>query len=361
MEISKTFTSDQYTASYTVNEQNDGKRLDQFLMNFLPNFSRQNIKKKITSGDIRIEGRPYPHKPSTKVYEGERVTLITKRDNLEDEYWRGELIELEEPEVVYEDEDIIVIMKPPFMMAHPSGKHLFNCATVYFETRYGHTIHSIHRLDRETSGVMVLAKNPKAANEITPLFEEKKVQKVYFFIAHKKYQQKEFPFSAKERLGQIEGNLPRQFMHCFPYESDRGKSAHTDFDILEENDDYVLGLAYPKTGRQHQIRSHAHFHGMSLLGDKMYNSEPTVFMRFKDEIALPEDYDTMQIPRHALHALAITFPYKGEDKLFISPLSKDLKDWIANFGGFKCTIDLLTQNIENKITKHLKLLKNSEK
>lgn len=355
MEISKSFTSNQYTATYTVNDVNDGKRLDQFLMNFLPTFSRQNIKKKISDGDIKIEGRPYPHKPSTKVYNGEKVILTTKRDKLEDEYWRGELIQLQNPDVIFEDEDIIVIMKPPFMMAHPSGKHLFNCATVYFETIYGHTIHSLHRLDRETSGIMVLAKNPQTANEITPLFEKKKVRKCYFFIAHKKYQHSPFPFTANERLGQKDNFIPRQFMHCFPKESSEGKNAETYFELIEETDDYVLGLAYPKTGRQHQIRSHAHFHGFPLIGDKIYNDDPKAFIRFKDEVATSEDFDKMQLPRHALHAMAIQFEYREFQKIFISTLSKDLIDWILRQKQFKCTIDHIVLKTQNSIGNYLKL------
>jgi 23S rRNA pseudouridine1911/1915/1917 synthase len=356
MEIKKSFTTEQYTAIYQVDDESDGKRLDQFIMNFLPSFSRVNIKKKIISGDIKISNRPHPHKASTKVYAGEKITLITKRGTNEDEYWRGKLLKLQDPEIIFEDNDILVIMKPPFMMTHPSGKHLFYCATVFYETRYGHVIHSVHRLDRETSGIMLLAKNPKTANEITPLFEDKKVSKCYFFVAHK-HKDRTFPFTAHERLGPKDKHIPRQYIHCFPPESQDGKHAETHFELLEENDNYIVGMAFPRTGRQHQIRAHASYHGFPLVGDKMYNGDSTVFTRFKDEAATEEDFNLMQIPRHALHAIAISFDYKNENQknLFVSPLSQDLKSLVLHHMGDKCTIDQLSKLIHDKTTKYLKL------
>jgi 23S rRNA pseudouridine1911/1915/1917 synthase len=186
MEIYKKFTTEKYEVIHLVEEEQDGLRLDQFLMQYLQSFSRQDIKKKIKAGDIRIQDRPYPHKPSVKVYHGEKVQIITLRGTLEDEYWRGEKLSLElDPVIIKEDDDLIVISKPPYMTTHPTGKHLFNCATVYFETKYNHTIHSIHRLDRETSGVQLLGKNPKSAQRFTDLFEKDEVKKCYFLIGHK--------------------------------------------------------------------------------------------------------------------------------------------------------------------------------
>ena len=328
-EIYKKFTTQLYEASYRVEEEQDGIRLDQFCALYLSSFSREAIKRKIKEGNVQIKGRPYPHKASVKVYENEEVTLRTYRENLEDEYWRGELLELEfEPEILFEDEKIIVISKPSYMTTHPSGKHLFNCATVFFEEKYGHTIHSIHRIDRETSGVLVLGKSPKSANYCTDLFEKDLVSKCYFFIAHKE-KEIPFPFVANERMGSEDDYIPRLFVHCYPEDSKKGKRAQTTFHKVYEEDGYILGLAFPKTGRQHQIRAHAATHGFPLVGDKLYNGDPTIFMRFKDEIATIEDHDKMDLNRHALHATALRFPYpKKEQKLFRAPIPKDFKDWI---------------------------------
>jgi 23S rRNA pseudouridine1911/1915/1917 synthase len=329
-EISKKFTSDKYEVVFSVEPEEDGMRLDQYCQTFLASFSRQQIKKKIERGEVKIFKRPYPHKPSVKVYEGEHIMIFTPKGDLEDEYWNGEKLKLQlDPEILYETDDIVAISKPAYMTTHPTGKHLFNCATVYLETKYNKTVHSIHRLDRETSGVLLLGRNPKSAQVMTSLFENDEVSKCYFYMAHKNHPP-HFPFVAKERMGAEDDFIPRLYVHCYEETSDQGKHAQTTFDKIFENDDYILGLAFPKTGRQHQIRTHAAHHGFPLIGDKLYNGDPAVFMRFKDGEATKEDHDKMQISRHALHstALLINWPSKEKPTLFRAPIPQDFIEWI---------------------------------
>lgn len=329
-DVYKKFTPEKYEAVYQVEEDQDGMRLDQYCATFLVSFSRQNIKKKIKDGEIKIFNRPYPHKPSVKVYHREQVQIITYRGNLEDEYWNGEKIDLQlDPETIFEDENILAISKPAYMATHPTGKHLFNCATVYYENKFNHTMCSIHRLDRETSGVLLLAKNAKTAQICTDLFEKNLVSKCYFFMGIKN-KNLSFPIIAKERLGILENFSPRNYNHWFDEDSIQGKHAQTTFIDLYQDDTYVIGLAFPKTGRQHQIRCHAAAHGFPLIGDKLYNGDPTVFMRFKDLIATKEDHELMQLPRHALHALAlkIAYPSKNNPSLYRANLPEDFKNWL---------------------------------
>ena len=89
-DVYKKFTPELYEAMYQVEEEQDGLRLDQYCATFLVSFSRQNIKKKIKDGDIKIMGRPYPHKASVKVYHRENIRVRTYRSDHEDEYWNGE-------------------------------------------------------------------------------------------------------------------------------------------------------------------------------------------------------------------------------------------------------------------------------
>ena len=88
-----------------------------------------------------------------------------------------------EPKTIFEDENIIIVNKPPFMCTHPTGKHLFNCATTYFENIHNKTMHSIHRLDRETSGILLLGKEIKTTARLTQAFEDCAIKKCYLFIA----------------------------------------------------------------------------------------------------------------------------------------------------------------------------------
>ena len=331
LELKKKFSPEKYEVKLLVEAQEDAYRLDQFVGLFLESFSRQNVKKKIARGEVRIDGRPYPHKASVKVYEGEHVNIFTPRGDLEDEFWNGKKLELQfEPEIIFENDDLVAISKPAYMVTHPTGQHLFNCATVYFENKYQKTMHSIHRIDRETSGILLLGKNPPAAQKVTALFENDEVSKCYFFMAHNNNQGLTFPFVANERMGQEDDYIPRLFVHCYPENDSRGKHAQTRFAKIFANEKYFLGLAFPKTGRQHQIRAHAAFHGLPLVGDKLYNGNPQIFMRFKDGIATQEDHDLMDLPRHALHAtgLKMNWPSKNDPTLFRAPIPQDFKNWI---------------------------------
>jgi len=351
--VRKKFGNQEFEAVYKVEEAEHDMRLDQFLQIYLKSFSRESVKEKIKQGDIEIIGRPGKHRPNSKVHYGDQVLMKIKRTVHEDEYWRGKKLDLiETPEIVFEDDDLIVISKPPYMAAHPTGKHLFNCATVFFEKVHNKTIHSIHRLDRETSGIMLLGKNPKASNKITELFEKNQVRKCYFFIAINKGFKNKDHFEANERLGALEQGLKRVYINNFPESSNLGKSAKTNFSIVHQNKDYVLGLAFPKTGRQHQIRVHAMINNLPLLGDKLYLGSFEMFQRFKDNIALEDDHELMQIPRHALHAIAINLDYKDKKTTFKAGIPDDLQNWLRT--NLNINLDQLRQELDTEIDSYFK-------
>jgi len=356
--LSKSFSSDKYEAVYLVDEEHHGMRLDQYLQMYLASFSRQSVKKKIKDKDIIIHGRPGTHKPSTILHHKDKITLVTHKTIHEDEWWNGEQLELQTtPDIVFQDDDLVVISKPPYMATHPTGKHIFNCATVFFEAQTNKTVHSIHRIDRETSGVLLLGKNPKTANVMTECFENDQVKKCYFFLAKVKpeYNNKSY-LECDRRLGAMDEGLKRVYIHHFPVDSEQGKHAFTRFKIIHQENGYVAGLAFPRTGRQHQIRVHAMVNGLPLIGDKLYLGNFKMFQRFKDNIASKEDHDLMELHRHALHAIALKIPFKGEEVVFKSHIPLDLQAWIkANLTVSieKLESDLFIQ-VENYFNNELK-------
>ena len=280
---------------------------------------------------------------------GERIQLFIQRSHEEDEYWNGRQLPLQkDPLVIFEDQNVIVISKPPYMTTHPTGRHLFYCATVYFENLHQQMIHSIHRIDRETSGLLVLAKNPATANLLSTEFENNRVKKVYFFMAKKRPNPSaDATFHANERMGPLEDGPKRVFIHAFPASSLEGKEANTYFEIFWQNQNYALGLAFPVTGRQHQIRVHASAHGFPLVGDKLYLGNYPMFQRFKDNLATVEDHTFMELPRQALHATAIKINYQSKPRLFLSPLPYDLRAWIQD------TLQLEIEPIEKEIERRI--------
>lgn len=330
--LSKAYRDDMFEVRHLVDEEHEGARLDQFLQIYLESFSRETVKRKIKEGEISIVGRPGTHKPSTVLHHKDEVVIRFFKTKYEDEYWRGEKLELQmAPDIVFEDNDLLVISKPAFMSTHPAGRHVFNCATVFFEMKYEQTIHSLHRIDRETSGILMLGKNPKMANEMMLHFEKDDVKKCYLFIAKARPgHETKMEFIANERMSSPDPGLKRVLVQHYPEHSSEGKHARTFFYILEKVGDYVIGIACPQTGRQHQIRVHALAHGLPLIGDKLYLGSYEMFQRFKDQLASKEDYDLMELPRHALHAIALKIPYKNEEKIFITKIPLDLREWIES-------------------------------
>lgn len=351
-EVSKSFTQEKYVVTYAVEHTQEGWRLDQFIQECMPTLSRQYLKKKIEKGEVVIAGRRPPHKPSVKVHAREHITITTHNDGIiDEEFWQGKPIErTEEPSIVYEDPNLVVINKPPFMLTHPAGKNLFYCANVWYESKFNRPVHTIHRIDRETTGLLLLAKNPKTAGQVINLFEQDQVRKCYFFIAHKNDFASPMPFTAMERMDKDGTRIPEGMISFWPKDSSLGKEAETKFELLLEKNNFILGLAYPVTGRQHQIRVHASAHGYPLLGDKLYNGDSKVFVRFKDAKATDQDHELMQIPRQALHAVGIKLPYPaGLCSTFVAPIPQDLADWI------KLKLDLNIEVINQQIDQRIKV------
>ena len=134
------------------------------------------------------------------------------------------------------------------MATHPTGRHLFYCATVYLQDKYQQNFYSVHRLDRETSGTLILSKNADTSTVLTDAFEYKQVEKAYFFIAIKDKKVEKFPFIAKERIGQ-EKWAPNVdlFIYHYPENSSEGKSAETRFEKIWEDETYLIGLAFTES------------------------------------------------------------------------------------------------------------------
>lgn len=343
--LHKSYKSDIYEVRLMVDENQHQMRLDQFLQDYLDSFSREAVKKKIRDKEILIVARPGTHKPSTILHFKDEVVITFRKTHYEDEYWKGKKLDLVLiPEMVFEDDELIVISKPPFMSTHPAGRHVFNCATVYFEMKYNQTIHSLHRIDRETSGILMLGKNPNMAQTMMKNFEEDNVKKCYLFIAKKMPTfNGSLTFEARERLASPDDGIKRVVVESYPENSTEGKHAWTKFKVLEDVGDYVIALAFPQTGRQHQIRVHAKAHGLPLIGDKLYLGSYEMFQRFKDQYATAEDYALMELPRHALHAIALKIPYKKEEKLFITKIPRDFIEWINQKTNLKI------EDLEEKI------------
>jgi 23S rRNA pseudouridine1911/1915/1917 synthase len=301
-----------------VSEKDQGKRLDQFLSEADLNLSRSQAKKLIETQFIRLNQRPI--KPSTHVRTGDRVSGILP-----------EPIPLSlEPEalplsILYEDSSIIVIDKPAGMVVHPAAGNpagtLVNALMYHCKDLSG--INGVlrpgivHRLDKDTSGVMVVAKNDGAYRHLTKQFKNRIVEKVYLALAHGTLGKEEG--SIDSAIGRHPSERKRMSTR-----TKRGRPALTQWRVLERFKGITFLELFPKTGRTHQIRVHLASIGHPILGDPLYGrkAKPGAI----EDPMLRKCVETMA--RQALHAHRLGFihPQTGERVEFVSPIPKEFRD-----------------------------------
>src|SRR5947209_9290306 len=283
--------------------ENDAKlRLDHFLAKRLPQYSRSRLQQLIRSGFVRLNGAST--RPRQIVRAGDKIDV--RESPVEQIETRPQRIPLD---ILFEDDDIIVINKPAGLTVHPGAgqrEHtlvnalLDHCATlsgIGGKERPG----IVHRLDKETSGCLVAAKNDGAHRELSRQFAERSVEKIYLALVAGKL---------RKDAGVIEEKIGRHPVHRqrMSVASTRGRPAKTDYRVVCSGDQASLVECRLYSGRTHQIRVHLHHLGHPVLGDKVYAAH------------LAKNF-----PRHMLHAWKLGFrdPRSGDSKRFEAPLPDD--------------------------------------
>ena len=286
-------------------------RIDRHLVRALPELSRSRIQQLIRAGFVRLNGATT--RPHQVVRTGDQIELTNPTpEKIET---RPEAIPLE---ILFEDDDLVVINKPAGMTVHPAAGHrehtlvnalLHHCPTlsgIGGKERPG----IVHRLDKETSGCLVAAKNDVAHRHLSKQFAERSVDKIYLALVAGKLQ---------KQTGVIEEKIGRHPVHRqrMSVSSPRGRAARTEYRVLCSNEQASLLECRLYSGRTHQVRVHLHHLGHPVLGDKIYAP------RFAKNFT-----------RQMLHALKLGFrqPRTGEWKNFEAPLPDDFKQAIALTG-----------------------------
>jgi 23S rRNA pseudouridine1911/1915/1917 synthase len=289
---------------FVVSENDAKARLDQFLAKRLPEYSRSRIQQLIRSGFVRLNEQST--RPRQIVRGGDKIDLIEPPPEKID--IRPEPMPLE---ILFEDDDLIVINKTTGLTVHPGAGQrdhtlvnalVSHCATlsgIGGKERPG----IVHRLDKETSGCLVVAKNDTAHRELSKQFAGRTVEKIYLALVAGKL---------RKAAGVIEAKIGRHPIHRqrMSATSNRGRAATTEYRVIRSSDQASLVECRLHTGRTHQIRVHLHHLGHPVLGDKIY--APRFAKNF---------------PRQMLHAWKLGFrhPRTGEWKHFEAPLPDDFK------------------------------------
>lgn len=293
-------------------------RLDKFVSGQLPDLSRTYLQQLITDGALLVDG--FVRRPSFKVTPGQTITLELP------EVEETELVAEDIPlDIIFENDDILMVNKAAGMVVHPAAGHasgtLVNAVlhhapeiSIQGSTRPG----IIHRLDKDTSGIMVVAKSDRAQTSLAEQWMDRKVQKRYVALVAGVVDEDTATIDAP--IGRNPAN--RQQMTT----TRSGKEAITDFTVIERFDESTLLDVSIETGRTHQIRVHLNFIGHPVVGDGLYGNKTSA--RIADEIGLGRQF---------LHATSLGFamPGSGEHRMFDAPLATDLKSALDQLGTRK--------------------------
>ena len=289
------------TARYSLVVDIAGARLDKFVGDRCPELSRTHAQKLIAEGFITVNGRPA--KPSLKLSVGDKIDISIPPES------SGPLSPEDIPlKIVYEDADLLVVDKPPGLAVHPAPGHpshtLVNAVLGYLPSLADDDFVRpgiVHRLDKDTSGLIIVARNRPAHENLSDQFKARSVSKSYIVLVKGRLSPESGVIEAS--IGRDSRNRQRMAVVA------KGREARTEYRVLKYFKDYSLLEIRPRTGRTHQIRVHLAAIGFPVVGDSVYGVVSPL------------------LSRQFLHAgrLGFNLPSTGKPVEFTSPLPADLQ------------------------------------
>ena len=314
--------------SFNVEKGQSPLRIDKYLMNFIENATRTKIQAAAKNGSILVNDIPV--KSSYKVKGNDKIRVLFTHPPHEN-LLVGENIPIE---IVYEDDQLLVVNKPAGMVVHPGhGNYsgtLINALIYHFDNLPLNSSDRpglVHRIDKDTSGLLVVAKTEEAMNHLSLQFAEKTSEREYVALVWG---------NMVEDEGSIEGNIGRhpknrlQNTVFMGDDAEKGKPAVTHYKVIERMGYVTLVSCKLETGRTHQIRVHLKHIGHTLFNDERYGGDKilkgTTFTKYKQFV----DNCFKVLPRQALHAKTLGFVHPKSKKTmrFTSDLPEDMQQCI---------------------------------
>ena len=318
--------------SFTAASGQEPLRVDKYLMNLVKNATRNKIQQAAKSGNIRVNQEKV--KQNYRVKPGDVVRVLFEHPPYE-YLLHPEQIALD---IVFEDQELLVVNKPAGMVVHPGhGNYsgtLVNALAYHFSNlplNSNNRPGLVHRIDKDTSGLLVIAKTERAMTHLAQQFFDKSTAREYIALVWG---------SVEEESGTVIGHIGRNpknrlQMQVFP-EGEQGKEAVTHFKVLERLGYVTLISCKLETGRTHQIRAHMRYLGHPLFNDARYGGDRilkgTTFTKYKQFV----ENAFQVLPRQALHARTLGFehPVSGELLHFEAPIPEDMLACIEKWRGY---------------------------
>ena len=282
---------------FIVNKDNDGRRLDNYLFSqFKKGIPKSKIYSSVRKAKIKVNGKKA--KPDQKVKDGDKVTypLLVQKSNISDSPNLQEHLNLIKNSILYDSKNFIVINKPPNYAVHGGSGLNFGIIEIVRKLyKYSENFNLAHRLDKSTSGCLIISKKMSSLRDIHKQFRERSIKKIYQCIVLG-----EWPLDLKRVKNKLDTKkVDKKEQKTFRSES--GKESLTTFKIEKQFDRFTQLIAMPHTGRTHQIRFHCYDSGYPIIGDRKYSN----------------DMSKTLSKRLMLHAKQIEFQDNGE-KIIIS-------------------------------------------
>lgn len=303
-----------------------GWRLDLFLVHHFPDYSRVHLRRVIAAGGVRIDDETNG-KPSYRLKPGQRLRVVLPE--IPREAPRPENIPLD---VLYEDDWLAVVNKPPGMVVHPARGHWSGTLASALQYHFGGRLSTaggptrpgiVHRLDRDTSGAILVAKHDQAHARLAAQFRDRTVAKEYFALVSGS------PERDRDVIDCPIGMHPthREKM-AIRRDDTTSRPAETFYEVIERFDGFAAVRASPKTGRTHQIRVHLNHVGCPVLCDRQYGGRSCIT---RGEIRRDPDDALVLLDRQALHAWRIEFTHPDTAELvrIEAPLPDDMAAVLA--------------------------------
>lgn len=300
-------------------------RVDKYLFDIMSNTSRNRVQKAADAGFIHANGKPV--KRSYKVKPLDIIQVLLDRPHHENKILPEEI----PLDIVFEDDDLMVINKPAGLVVHPGFGNwkgtMLNAIAWHFKDNPKYDINNpeiglVHRIDKDTSGLLVVAKTPDAKTSLGLQFFNKTTKREYNALVWGTF---------KEDSGRIEGNIARDprdrmRMAVFPPDSDIGKNAVTHYYVLERFGYTSLVKCVLETGRTHQIRAHMRHIGHPLFADARYGGDEILKGTTSSKYRQFVENCFKLCPRQVLHAKTLGFvhPRTGQEMMFSSELPEDI-------------------------------------